>query len=843
LDTIIALTDCVFNQFEPVLSSLNLLKFLNQFILKIPLRYLIVLSFLFPILCKGQNTTARLDSAGQKVTDALSSYFKKYPQEKLYIHTNQNAYVAGETIWYKVYTMAYDRPSQVSKIVYLVLSGPGGKLVIQNKLPLENGTAFGNIALPDSFASGWYHLQSYTNWMLNFADDGVYDRLVYLQNPRDFHVALPLQAANHVYKIEFFPEGGDLVDGNICNVAFKAVDEHGDPVNVYGEVSDGKTAKAKIITLHDGMGSFELEANAAINYTAKVHFPDNSTQEVALPGIKKTGIGLRINAGSGELEAQITYTGEQAKKNIILAAMQSNGTHVTYPLELSRGINVIGVKKSDFSTGIVRFTVFDEQGLPGAERIVFVNNNDRLKLSLNKDSLSQSPKGKNVVFLNIKDNNNKPAFANISVAVTDALIDGGSADNIYSGLLVSSELRGAINNPAWYFKNDSDTLRKQLDLVMLTNGWRHFNWDTIFKKKPLPLKHAAERSLFIAGRIENYHDKDKLKLKLMVTYEDSSKVMDIIEPDTTGLFILKDFNHPGAANVYFEALNDKNRKQPVKIKILNIGVDSTRLPVSVLNSFSGMDSTVPKTLLDTMLKQGGAHFEGKELILKTVHIKAQKLSLVETVIRDHVVHLDADNAQSLDLVNQPSLPSGSVIDYMIGRIPGLQITKEGDSAEFIYHGQSEILPNARSEMPYFYIDEASVTIGEVLDLSINDVALIQFAPPPVWFAPLNGGNEGAILVYTKKNGEGINKSKSSQNSFDHYIVNGYSVTREFASFSGKPNKPADFGTTLYWNHDLATDSNGDVKIFFYNPDQLKQRRIVIQTITADGKIGFLDETF
>jgi hypothetical protein len=814
------------------------------------IRYFILLcSLLNSFFLSGQTLPGRLDSIGQKISGSLTEYQKRYPQEKIYIHTDQNVYLGGQTIWYKAYAMAYGKPSQLSKILYARLYDANGKLIEQDKLPLKSSTGFGNITLPDALPTGWYQLQAFTAWMLNFDKDGFYHKSIYIQNIHDQDNPILTPPTAKKYHINFFPEGGDLVDGNICNIAFKANDENGLPVNVFGDLVDNfKKVIGKLITVHDGMGSFEVETYSNMSYTAQVHFPDGSVQNIALHKVKNTGIGIRVTtAPDNGLEVRMAYADQQQPyMDILIEAVQNNGIGACYPMRLSRGVNAFDIKTDIFSTGILCLTVFDDMGLPEAERLVFINNNDGLNLSLIKDTLSFTPKSKNVFTLNLKDNKNLPVKANLSVSVSDEEMGSEPEDNICSHFLMSSELRGYIYHPAYYFTNNSDTLRQQLDLVMLTNGWRHFKWDTILNGGHKPLKYAVEKTQLITGKILNYHSKDNLKVKLMVINQDSSKNMVIVEPDSTGGFVLRDYNHQGTAKLYYEVINEKNRTQAAKIIFDKPRIDTAILRADTLNVAGKINPFVNNTHLDSAAKEYYTLFPSKGTLLKTVNIKEQALSPTELLIKNHVQRLSTDNVYTLDLVNNAFLPSTNIIDYIQGRFPGLQIyfDDSNGTVRFIYHGVNTIIPkdSANYDPPYFYIDEASATISEVQTIPLTDVALIQFAPPPVYFAPLNGGNQGALLIYLKKYGD--EKKVNSNNAFDQFAFDSYSVTREFPEPDynmARSNPIPDYRSTLYWNHDMVPDDKGNIKIHFYNSDKAKKYRVIVQAMDTDGRLGYLNE--
>ncbi|MDB5125076.1 MAG: hypothetical protein JWP94_3205 [Mucilaginibacter sp.] len=808
------------------------------------------LTFLFALVnlltADGQAIPAAIKAISEKITSSVSGYYKKYPSEKIFLHTSQNVYLTGQTIWYKAYLMAYGKPSLLSRIMYIRLSDANGKLITQNMLPVKNSTAYGNINLPDSLPGGWYQLQAFTAWMCNFDKQDFFHQKIYIQNIHTPVNMVTGVTAGNIYHIDFFPEGGDLVDGNMCNIVFKATDENGMPVNVYGDVLDNNNKSvATLETRHDGMGSFELEAAANTNYCVRVHFPDGSVQNISLPGIKKTGLSMRVNAmPASELEVKITYAGQQKEyKDIVVAAAQDNGTVVTYPLKLSRGINVFSFKKDDFSPGIVRLTVFDESFVPLAERVAFIHDKNMLDLSLSKDTLSFDPKSKNIFTLHLADGKNKRVKANVSVAVTDAALEGGPENNIAAYFLMSSELRGYIHQPGYYFKNNSDTIRQQLDLVMQTNGWRHFKWDTVLNDKPRNLKYFIEKEQVVAGKIENYHDKDNLKIKLIVTSADSGKYMGYVEPDSAGMFVLKDYNHRGPATLFYDVVNAKNKKQPVNVTFFNAQIDIASFPPDTISSYTGSKPVIPQSIISDAVKDHDARFPAKGIMLKTVNIREQKLTPTEVLINSHVKHLNADNAYTLDLVHT-TFPPVNIMDYIQGRFPGVQIILgPNDSViKFTYHGTNSI--KDKNPLPYFYVDEASSTLDEILNIPLTDVAIIRFAPPPVWFAPLNGGMNGALLIYTRRFGDEKVAGKGIMANYGKYTFNNYSVTREFPlpDYSvTKPTKSPDYRTTLYWNHDLFTDKQGNIKIRFFNSDKAKKYRVVVQAMDANGRLGYLSE--
>jgi len=807
---------------------------------------LIILSvgFWMPGIVRAQN----IEQVESNTRNSLANHFKRYPQEKVFLHTDAGLYASGQTIWYKAYAVAYGKPSELSNIAYIVLADSAGNAIIKNKLPMKGGLAFGNIGLPDSLKSGWYQLIGFMAWTMNFGEEGAFHKKIYVQNLSE-RVADPHATAENKYHIAFFPEGGDPVEGGLCNIAFKAWDAKGRPINVEGDVfTEGKKAVARIVTIHDGMGSFEIEGSFGHPNVATVIFPDRSVQTIALPDFKKQGLVLKINTlPADNLEVRITCGANSNNyQNVVLAAFQDNGTFNTYPMRLSEGINLIHIKKKDFLTGILRLTLFDQQGVPEAERIAFINNNDQLKLSLSPDSVSLNPRMRSTFTLNSSKANGKNVNGNFSVSVTDADAVSGdeAADNISSYMLMSSELTGKVYHPAYYFKNNSDTLQQQLDLVMLTNGWRRFRWD----KDSVVLKNPVEKSQFIAGRIISYseqlNNKNPLRVKLMVQNQDSTKYFAYVEPDSAGRFIIRDYNRAGRASILMQAVNKKDRSGKLKVSLYSTYADSLQAArYSPLHSAFDATPPITNSFMANSQRERQERLVLQGRLLNTVNIHERRLTPTEELIKDHVKRLETNNAESFDLISYP-MPTINILDYLNGRVPGLQITHDPViGIIFRYHGPS-VLIGSEAVRPAFYVDEAPVSLDDALEVPMQEIALIRFVPPPVWFAPLNGGAIGAILIYTK-NSNDDRRSIHTYGQFNSYTFNGYTITREFAApdYSKPPIKnTTDNRTTLYWNHDLDTH-RGEAKFSFYNSDNAKHYRVIIQGMDAEGRFGYLEQVY
>jgi hypothetical protein len=818
----------------------------------------------------GINAQSPVDTFETHLKASLISYYKKYPQEKVFVHINQQVYNSGETLWYKVYAVAYGKPTALSRIIYVRLADTAGNVIVQNKLPLTDGKAYGNIDIGQKVKTGWYRLSAFTSWMMNFEPEAYYRQKIYILNPGDSVSAVaPKETIKKIYHINFYPEGGDIIDGNLVKIAFKAYNDDGLPARVDGIIKDNTNKTlARLTTVHDGMGEFTIEAIGGSSYSAMVQFPDGSQQQIKLPQIKSNGIYLHATQTTDKIELKLSFSGPKEKfEGSTLAAFQNNGRVITYPLKLTKGVNLFELQKADFLTGILRLTVFDHDGLPQSERILFINKHDLQSSALKMDSVSFSPKGLNSFSATLKDEAGMPVNGNFSVAVTDGDAFGKDEEgqNIFSALLLSPELKGEIHDPGYYFKNESDSLGQQLDLVMLTNGWRHFLWQKVLNNESYALKYPTERSQYIAGEIMNYkksaENNDMVKIKMLIMNQDSTRFVGYIMPDSTGRFIVKDFNHIGFSDIYLQTADKKSHAPKLEVKMLAVLGDSLRQ----IKAGPFTDQVIPDLsayYLSNTRNDEKYRLQANSILLNTVNVKGKEASPMEKLIAEHVSPKYKSNREfTLDLIDDPMLNIG-IIDYIRGRFPGLQVFGDDVDPEFLYRGGNSlaapphplIAPTFKSEMassdtnaflPYFYLNEARVEFESIRDIPLVEVAMIRFMPPPVWFAPFNGGNAGAIMIYTKKQSDEIRKM-NGMSDFDHYVFNGYSITREFNAPDYKDKgraRPTDNRVTLYWCHDLNTDSNGVLKFKFYNSDRAKKFRVIIQGMDNDGRLAYWEQNF
>ncbi|MES1221028.1 MAG: hypothetical protein ABUT20_36345, partial [Bacteroidota bacterium] len=434
----------------------------------------------------------------QNIDSTIAVYGDKYSQERMYLHFDKPSYSAGETVWFKVYMMDAIYPAGVSKTVYLDWTDNTGKLLLHSVFPLANGLSNGQFDVPADYTGGSIHVRGYTRWMLNFDSAFLYNKDIRIIS------RYPAQSKKEtvIPTVTFFPEGGDAVAGVNNKIAFKANDQWGHPVKIKGSIIDNKGKVITTITpLHDGMGFFFLNPAPNTTYNAKWKDEKGGEHTTALPTIKENGIVMQVGLQGSKRILNITCTPDAAKKigNIhILGTMYQNTVFKIDETTDKETIQKV-VPVQSLPSGILTITVFDAQWNPLAERISFVNNKEySFQPEMEVKQWGLSKRAKDQIQITVPDS----LQASLSVSVTDQQIDADSSGNIISHLLLTSDLKGQVYNPAYYFSSDEDSITRHLDLVMLTHGWRRFKWEDVVQGKFPKINYTRDTSyLALSGKV------------------------------------------------------------------------------------------------------------------------------------------------------------------------------------------------------------------------------------------------------------------------------------------------------------------------------------------------------
>jgi hypothetical protein len=778
-------------------------------------------------------------ACAQKTDSLLNTLLTRYPAEKVYMHFDKDAYVAGETIWFKAYFNNDGLPSAISSNFFIQFTDENGKLVAAKKFPVMGATSNGTIDLPDSLPPGNYFIKAVTPAMLNAGEANVYTRNLYVFNPRMKKTAT---TNNSPIQVQFFPESGHLVDGILTVVAFKATDAWGQPVAVNGVIrTEEGTTICSFKSYHDGMGKTQFKPQLGKKYKAEVEYTDKSLT-FRLPEVQGAGINIKVQDEPGG-KLFILTRGERDKaaySSVSLIATMNN--HIVYEtsIDFEDYPSVKGHLITDsLPSGILHFTLLNSEGIPIAERLAFVNNGEYLaKADLMTEKVDHGKKAANSFEINFPD----AVQRSLSVSVTDgSFITNPSRENIWSAFLLSGDLKGAIHHPSWYFEKKNDSVKQALDNLMLTHGWSRYTWTNLLGGKLPSRSIGTTRYLQVSGTVKDENDKGIInggKLNIYLEAADSTSQQHDVSVGADGRFIIDSLVFFGNAKFFYVYTNSQGKERPVKVYLDDVG---TEKPV-----YSVLDETKGRLLLVTDAAKEKIANESYEW-LKDENSRVKILEKVVVESKSSKKPLDVVNEKyatgvframgkvNLDVINHPANDrSGNVLDYIKNRIQTVELV----GGSFVSRKNFSLNTGKHWAVDVF-LDESPVNASLLRTLRMDEIAMIKYYE--AGFVGVGSSSPGgAIAVYTTKQ----DKPDIPVEKMSHFTSNGYSVTKEFfvpdyskAELLNLPDKR----TTLYWNPNIYTDSDSKtVRVEFFNNDTGKKYRVVVEGFDVQGKLIHLE---
>jgi hypothetical protein len=482
-----------------------------------------------------------------ELAERLHSLAENAPPELAYIQTSKDIYETGEDLWFKVYLLdaQYLTPSERSKTLYLQLSNEISKTIEwQEKYEIQNGFASGSLNLKTSLSEGNYLLEAYTQNSF-FHDSSDFKAVRRIQVKTDIiseMVSLTTTMPSRANSIQFstFPEGGNLVSGIHSILAFKAVESDGSPVDVAGTLFEDNFSLLEFKSIHAGMGSFGFTPDSGKKYYIRLTQP--ATDSIfLLPEIFGTGMTLRLVGKEEESLSFKVCQSQGLKQDEIYLRVQSRGVvYGTTAAKLKRELR-IKIPLSGLPQGIAEITLFNSSLIPVAERLVYINQDKKLKITAEISKEILSTRGKATLKITVRDENGWPVVANLGVTVFDKLYqDPMYYNNILTYYYLTSELKGRIYDPSFYFDNSNKGRDEALDLLMLTQGWRKYVWSE-FNLAKLSNEQQQIVSDGITGGLSFAGGKKKIKKErtFVLAFSPNKDSMNLLIPaDSAGGFTI-----------------------------------------------------------------------------------------------------------------------------------------------------------------------------------------------------------------------------------------------------------------------------------------------------------------
>lgn len=437
------------------------------------------------------------------ITTAFNDYHEHTLLEKIYVHTDKNFYLTGEIIWFKLYSVdaSLNKPLDISSVAYIEILDTANKPVQQAKIGLSKGEGNGSFYLSQSISSGNYKIRAYTNWMKNFDAGYYFEKNITIINLQKLP-AVSARDSIEQYDIKFFPEGGDLVNGLQSKVAFKATTQNGKGFNFTGFILDNNDTLIRFSPFHAGMGNFTMTPLTGHNYKALITTSDGRSFTRELPLIYANGYNMQLtehNNGNLNILVQCNIS---AIKEVYLLVHTRESLRYTATASLQNGKANFSFDKSVLGDGVSQLTIFNDQRKPVSERLYFKKPSKTLSLTLNSDYPSYQTRKK--VAIDIASSNTNATSLSMAVYRLDSLQTIDNENNIENYLFLCSDLKGYIEDPAYYFNAPASEAAVAADNLMLTQGWRRFKWnDVLLDQKPMFEFSPELNGHILTGRIVN----------------------------------------------------------------------------------------------------------------------------------------------------------------------------------------------------------------------------------------------------------------------------------------------------------------------------------------------------
>lgn len=656
--------------------------------------------------------------------------------------------------------------------------------------------------------------------------------------------------------LQFMPEGGYLVAGiDTHNIAFKALSEDGNGAKISGSVYNSKQQEVlSFQSAHLGIGSFNLQPQQGENYTARIKLPDGTySKDYVLPPVKSSGIVLNVvnKLESDSLEINITATPDIRTTNSLYYLIgQSRGIACFGAgIILNQLTNLIKISKMAFPTGVARFTLLNADKQPLNERIVYIDHDDHLRIHIVSDKEYYSRRDSVGLNIEVTNKNNQPIQGDFSMAVTDdaqVKIDSLKRNSLKSMLLLSSDLKGHIEYPGYYFPAVMTTdIWQHLDDLLLTQGWVNYDWASIFQ--PLKPQAFASESVFsVKGKVTNIFNKPVKNSGVVLLSKKPSFIRDTIT-NAAGIFNFGNIYPSDTAVYVIQARNKRGKSFNVGIE-----VDEFKAPVftapknRVIPWYVNIDSSKIKILhtLATYKEDWEKIYGGK--VLAEVKVTARK------IIKDSK-NLNENGGADLTLTQEDLEKAGKITlgDLLTKNVKGFHLGSakfpywyfiedrffhliidgvDIDWAKPVPFGTPDYQRYVKQFLDYYTAEDIKGI--EVMKSSKYSGAYVQTFLGP-WDLPW----DNAFVEVTTYGGSGPFLKKTP----GVYLYKPLAFCPQMQFYSPKYHSKDDTSfvdtrTTIYWAPNIITDKNGKAKLSFYTADHPGTYTVLIEGSDMNGNI-------
>jgi len=769
--------------------------------------------------------TAGAQDFSESIKKQFDAYCKKALQEKLYVHLDKTFYLAGEILWFKVYYVegSSNKPFDMSKVAYVELLDKDNKPAMQAKVALENGYGNGSLYIPSSLSAGHYTLRAYTQWMKNFSVDYFFEQPLAIVNSLK---PLPIPSVDTTYKniARFFPEGGNLVAGINSRIAFQVTDPYGKGIAFTGTiVNQHNETVANFQPAKFGMGQFSLTPAAGDSYTAIITPERGQAFNQALPRVYEQGYVMQLEeAANGAITVHVTSNLLSAQQ-VFLLAQSRQVMKMAERKGLTNGRCSFTINKDQLNEGISQFTIFNEQRQPVCERLYFKYPQKELTITASGNGQQYDTRQK-VNFTVATSATTQAEAANLSLSVyrVDSL-PLQDQPNIFSYLWLSSDLKGAIESPEYYFSSRNAEVIAAMDNLMMVHGWRRFNWDDVLNRSTASFRYVPEfDGHIITGKISR------------------------IDTDAPAVDTRTYLSMAGTRLQFYPVLSGRQGE-------LRFDVRNYYGPGEIILQTDEQDSIYRIDINSPYSEKYTEHTTPAFMLSPTL----------QTTLTEENLNMQVQNAYFSDRLTQFDLPPIDTIPFFGNNskqyllddyvrfttteeilreyVPDVAVRRsEGHFKLYVFNWETE---THFKSSPLVLLDGVPVSIDKIMTYDPLKMRKLQVLTDRYVTGEFT---YDGIISFTTYHGD-LNDLKLDQKAviLDY---DGLQMQREFyapvyETAEQKASRLPDFRNLLYWQPDVQTDGKGKADVQFFTSDLKGKFIAVLQGIDAAGNAGSYSFTF
>jgi hypothetical protein len=758
--------------------------------------------------------------------DTLISNIQKYNlyqeqnyQEKIYVRLDKNYYLAGEFLRFNVFCLDAKTLyfSQLSKVAYLELLDTNRTSVIQTKILLHDGKGYGEVFIPSNFESGNYLLRGYTRWMRNYKAELYHQSVVPVINPFKNPGLKPKPKTDEI-DVQFFVEGGSLVNGINSRIAFRAINTFGKDIDFSGSIIDDQGNEVlEFSPVNYGTGSFYFTPDRQKSYRVVVFFKDSTVINPSLPEIKNEGYVMSIdNSNPDNINVKITSNHSSRTGQVFLVGQTGAKIQFTEEININNGSGMTSINKANMDPGIMKLTIFNSLGQPVNRRMVFIYPEKNIDLHIDTEKKVFQNREKVIVKVSTSDENDNPIGMDLSISV---LSHHKYFDNynhtIKEQLLLSGVLKRNIEDPDYFLEETSEEARQAMDNLMLIHTGNESLWDEMNISGSKNAFIPEYRYHIISGTLTN--KKSQIPVEGIVTY--------LSVPSKNSRFHVTKSQHDG--KLYFE-MNDFTGRNEI-IAQTNNTIDSI-YQITLDNPFSEeySDFSIPFFDIDDSMQQV-IEKASRNMQIQNAYIKYRPLSLINSKEDTSTFYYPFTRYFLDDYTRFPVME-----EVMREYIVGVYVRRNRDGYHF------RILDEERNETyqenPLILLDGCPVfDANEIMVLDPLRIEKIETVRKRFLKGVINSSGIVSLSTYEgdlggfKFNENALIQEYDGIQPLRTYSTPEYDITTE------ENSRMPDFRNVLYWNPQFKTDGEGEAVLEFYTSDDKGVYEIRIEGLSSDGR--------